>query len=130
MRGTQRRRDRAVLATALSAAPSPTRQLILPFLLTSLAAAQLFDFATFTSMIDRHGIAFEANPLVASGFAVGGMPLLALMKIALLVLLVSIVVILGRDQPRRRFGPELAGLISVIAMVGGLVGGISNVLAT
>lgn len=130
MPGTRRRRDRAVLATALSPAPSPTRQLILPFLLISLAATQLFDFATFTSMIDRHGITFELNPLVASGFALGGMPLLALMKIALLVLLAAIVVILGRDQPRRPFGPQLAALVSVLAVVGGALGGISNVLAT
>jgi len=130
MTGTRRRRDRAVLATALSPAPAPTHRLILPFLLTSIAVAQMFDFATFTVMIDRRGIASEMNPLVAAGFAVGGMPILALMKIALVVLLASVVVIMGRDQPRRRSGLELAALISVLAAVGGLLGGISNVLAT
>ena len=130
MTGTRRRRDRAILAIASSPASAPIHRLILAFLLTSVAAAQVFDFATFTVMIDRRGIASEANPFVAAGFAVGGMPIVALMKIALLVLLASIVVILGRDQLRRRSGLELATLISVLAVVGGLFGGISNVLAT
>jgi hypothetical protein len=110
--------------------PAAAHRLILPFRLTSLLAAQMFDFATFTVMISRHGIAAEANPLVAAGLAAFGMPILALMKIALIALLASIVVILGRDQKRGRFGLELAALISVLAVAGGLLGGISNVLAT
>ena len=114
----------------LDTAPAPAHRLTLPFRLATLLAAQMFDFATFTIMIGRHGIAAETNPLVAGGFAAFGMPILALMKIALIALLASIVVILDREQPRRRFGLELAALFSVLAVAGGLLGGISNVLAT
>lgn len=102
--------------------------LILPFRLASLLAAQLFDFGTFTLMIARHGIASELNPLVAHGFAAFGLPFLAISKLALVVLLAAIVVILGQDRPRHRSVPGLAATITVLAVVAGLVGGISNVL--
>ena len=128
MTGIRRRRDRVAIATARPAV-APAHPLVLPFRLTALLAAQLFDFATFTIMIHRHGIAAEANPLVAAAFGAFGWPILAVLKIALFVLLASIVVIVGRDRPRRA-GLELAALISVLAVAGGLLGGISNVLAT
>jgi len=130
MSGSRRGGERPALATARDPAPAPAHRLTLPFRLATLLAAQMFDFATFTIMVGRHGIAAEANPLVAAGLAAFGMPILALMKIALIALLASIVVILGRDQERGRFGLELAALISVLAVAGGLLGGISNVLAT
>ncbi len=129
MVGADGRLDQWVLGTGSRSAPAPHR-LILPFRVTSLLAAQMFDFATFMLMIQRHGIAAEANPLVAAGFGAFGMPILALMKIALTVLLASIVVILSRGQTERRSGQWLAALISVFAVAGGLLGGVSNVLAT
>jgi hypothetical protein len=108
---------------------APPRGAILRFRLAALLAAQLFDFGTFTLMIDRHGIAPELNPIVAQGFATFGLPVLVLAKIALVVLLASIVVLLARDAPTRRSVPGLAALITVIAVTAGLLGGISNVLA-
>jgi hypothetical protein len=128
MTPAQRRRDRVSVATAWSPAPALTDRLILALLLAFPLAAQLFDLTTFAVMIGRHGISAEMNPLVAAGFAAFGMPLVALMKFDLIVLLSAIVVILGRDQFRRRSGWKLAALVSAFAVVGGMVGGISNVI--
>jgi len=102
---------------------------ILRFRIAALLAAQLFDFGTFTLMIGRHGIVAEVNPIVAQGFDAFGMPILALSKVALIVLLGSIIVLLARDVPSRRPIPGLAATITLLAVIGGLVGGISNVLA-
>ena len=102
---------------------------ILRFRIAALLAAQLFDFGTFTLMIGRHGIVAEVNPIVAQGFDSFGMPILALSKVALIVLLGSIIVLLARDVPSRRPIPGLAATITLLAVIGGLVGGISNVLA-
>ena len=102
---------------------------ILRFRLASLLAAQLFDFGTFTLMVDRHGIVAEMNPIVAQGFTSFGMPVLALSKIALVILLGSIVVVLARDRASRGPVRGLAASITILAVLGGLAGGISNVLA-
>jgi hypothetical protein len=102
---------------------------ILRFRLAALFAAQLFDFGTFTLMVGRHGIVAELNPLVAQGFVAFGLPILVLVKLALVLLLGSIVVLVGRDGPERRSIPGLAASITILAVIGGLVGGISNVLA-
>ena len=105
------------------------RGAILRFRLAALLAAQLFDFGTFTVMIGRHGIVAEVNPIVAQGFDAFGMPILAISKVALIVLLGSIVVLLAREVPSRRPTPRLAAAITLLAVLGGLIGGISNVLA-
>jgi hypothetical protein len=102
---------------------------ILRFRLAALLAAQLFDFGTFTLMVGRHGIVAELNPLVAQGFVAFGLPILVLVKLALVLLLGSIVVLVGRDGPARRSIPGLAASITILGVVAGLVGGISNVLA-
>ena len=102
---------------------------VLRFRLAALLAAQLFDFGTFTLMVGRHGIAAEMNPLVAQGFDAYGMPILVVVKFALVILLGSIVVLLARNGPARRAIPGLAASITILAVIGGLIGGISNVLA-
>jgi hypothetical protein len=102
---------------------------ILRFRLAALLAAQLFDFGTFTLMVGRHGIVAELNPLVAQGFVTFGLPILVLVKLALVLLLGSIVVLVGRNGPSRRSIPGLAASITILGVIAGLVGGISNVLA-
>jgi hypothetical protein len=102
---------------------------ILRFRLAALLAAQLFDFGTFTLMVERHGIVAEMNPLVAQGFEVYGLPILVVVKLALVVLLGSIVVLLAREGPARQTVRGLAASITILAVIGGMVGGISNVLA-
>ena len=80
-------------------------------------------------MVGRHGIAAEMNPIVAQGFDYYGLPILVVVKFALVVLLGSIVVLLARDGPSRQSVRGLAASITILAVIGGLVGGISNVLA-
>jgi hypothetical protein len=101
--------------------------LVVPSRIAAVIAAQLFDFATFTIMVSRHGIGTELNPLVAHGFAGFGMPIVAVMKVALVLLVGSIIVVL--DRPDRRL-PWIAPVIAVLAVIAGLVGGLSNTIAT
>jgi hypothetical protein len=103
---------------------------VLRFRLASLVAAQMFDFGTFTVMVGRHGVESEANPLVANGLALFGMPVVAILKAALVILLAAIVVLLDRGRTTRLRSPRLAATIAVLAVLGGLIGGIANVLAT
>jgi hypothetical protein len=113
------------LATAREPMPGPAAGL-LRLQLTTLLVAQLFDYATFTVMIARHGPMAEANPLIAQGLAMYGLPLLALAKAALVLLLGSIVVILANPAPRRPTRTRMATILALLAVGGGLVGGISN----
>jgi hypothetical protein len=130
MTGAGRLSGRGVIVTA-AALPArvPAYHLILPFRLATVLAAQLFDFGTFTVMIARHGIISEMNPLVAQGFTHFGVPILALMKVALVVLLASTIVVLHRHHSARP-SASAATIVTVLAVLGGLVGGISNVIAS
>jgi Domain of unknown function (DUF5658) len=131
MTGAGRLGGRGVaVAAAPIQPPAGAHPLIVPFRLASVLAAQLFDFGTFTIMVARHGIVSEANPLVAQGFSAFGMPMVALMKIVLVVLLTSIIIILARERSVARSHPAMAALITVLAVAAGLVGGISNVIAS
>jgi hypothetical protein len=111
-----------VRVKAFSRAPAP----ILRFRIAALFAAQLFDFGTFQLMIERHGIAAEANPLVAQGFIAFGLPIVVIAKISLVVLVGSILVLLGREAASRPVSARLAAIVVVAAVVAGLLGGISN----
>ncbi len=125
------RTDRARRRSAIDATgPRAQHPLILPFRLATVLAAQLFDFATFLLMVGRRGIGAEANPLVAQGFALYGMPAPALMKVLLVVLLGSIVVVLARERVRRGAVRDPAAFVAVLAALAGLVGGISNILSS
>ena len=95
--------------------------------LAGLLAAQLFDFGTFTVMVEQHGIHAELNPIVAHGFQSFGLPMIALVKLALVVLIGSIIVVLGRDRAADINTRRLAAFVTIIAVIGGLFGGISNV---
>ena len=102
---------------------------ILRLRLAAVLAAQLFDYATFTLMVERQGIRAEVNPIVAHGFLAYGLPMVAVAKLALVVLLGSVIVVLGQERPGRTTAPRLAAMVTVLAVAGGLIGGISNVLA-
>lgn len=106
----------------------PARVAVLRFRLAALFAAQFFDLGTFSLMVDRHGVAAEANPIVAQGFADWGMVLVVIAKFALIVLVGSIVVLLA-GHPTRRASLGLAAIVTVAAVVAGFTGGVSN-LAT
>jgi hypothetical protein len=106
----------------------PVRLAVLRFRLAAVFAAQFFDLGTFTLMVDRHGVAAEANPIIAQGFADWGMVLVVVAKLALVVLVGSIVVLLA-GHPTRRSSLGIAAVITVAAVVAGFTGGVSN-LAT
>ena len=136
MTGAGRLGGRGVVAAAeripapggVSAAARGDR-LVLSSRIASVLAAQLLDIATFTIMVSRHGIVTEMNPLVAQGFAASGMPMVVLMKAALVVLVSSTIIVLSRRHARGA-APDLAQMVTLVAVVAGLVGGISNVVAT
>ena len=91
----------------------------------TMSAAQLFDLATFWTMVHRLGPGSEANPLVALLFSAYGFPLVAISKVVLLALVAAIGAILVRNARSL----QLAGAILAIGILIGLVGGISNTIA-
>ena len=101
---------------------------VLRFRLLAIFAAQLFDLVTFTIMVQRHGIQAELNPIVTLGFESGGLPGLFFIKLAVIVLVGSTIVILGRRGSPVHVPSRLASLITVAAVIGGLVGGFSNAI--
>lgn len=107
-------------------AARPTAPPIVRFRLAALFAAQFFDLGTFTGMIDRRGIHAELNPIVAQGFNEFGYPIVVVAKLALVVLVGSIVVLLASEGPDRKANPGLATLVTVLAVAAGFVGGVSN----
>ena len=60
----------------------------------TLTVAQLLDLGTFIRMIDRHGIAVEANPLVSHLVSEFGLPFVVVAKIVALSLVVAVTVVL------------------------------------
>jgi hypothetical protein len=88
----------------------------------TMSAAQLFDLATFVSMTQRLGPHAEANPLVGLLFASYGYPLVAIVKVVLLAVVSAVGAILFGRSAR----PKLAAVVVAIAIVIGLVGGLSN----
>ncbi len=107
----------------------PVRVGVVRFRLAALFAAQFFDLGTFSLMIDRHGVAAEANPIVAQGYADWGMLLVVVAKLALVVLVGSIVALLAQRRPARRMSLRLAAVVTILAVVAGLTGGVSNLIA-
>ena len=106
----------------------PTTHPVLRFRLAALLAAQLFDFGTFTVMVSRHGIVSETNPIVAHGFIAFGLPLVAVAKGALVLLVGSILVILGRAWAAAPATRRVATSVALVAVASGLLGGISNAI--
>ena len=102
---------------------------VLRLRLAALFAAQLFDYGTFTIMVERHGIKAELNPIVANGFLAFGLPIIALAKLALVILVGSVIVLLGHNRSASVATTRIATFVTIVAVIGGLVGGISNVNA-
>jgi hypothetical protein len=102
----------------------------MPLALLTMITAQLFDLGTFVRMVEWHGSAAEANPLV-HGLLIGfGLPFVAVVKVAALSLVVAIVAVLaGRAAAgagRPAGAARLIGVVVAVAIVAGLLGGFSN----
>lgn len=80
----------------------PLHLAVLRFRLAALFAAQFFDLGTFSVMVGRHGVAAEANPIVAQGFATWGILVVIAAKLALFLLVGSIIVLLAERPPVER----------------------------
>ena len=91
----------------------------------TMSAAQLFDLATFMTMVHRLGAAAEVNPLVSALFGAYGYPLVAVAKVAMLALVTAVGTILIRHKGSAR----LAAVVIAIGTLIGLAGGISNAVA-
>lgn len=99
---------------------------ILPLRLLVVVVAQLFDLATFRTMVALHGPAAEANPIVAGLLVTYGFPVVVLAKVALIVLIAAATVLLARGGATS--SRRMAGLVVAVAIAGGLIGGWSNAL--
>jgi hypothetical protein len=74
-------------------------------------------------MVAVSGIGAELNPIVAYGHEQGGLPVLVLVKVALVVLVASVFAIVAR---RHRL---TAALVATVGTFAGLLGAYSNFLA-
>jgi hypothetical protein len=95
-----------------------------PIAIAVLALAHVFDWFTFMIMVGRHGLAAEANPIVRHLAEQLGAPGLTFAKIVAVWLAAAVFAIL---IPKNR---RLAMVVLVFGIGAGLVGGISNILAT
>ena len=94
----------------------------------TMTVAQLLDLATFAEMMRRVGPGAEANPLVAAMFDTGGMPAVAIAKVALTAIVAAVVAALAK-RPTSRVATALVGIVIGVGIVAGLVGGASNTAA-
>lgn len=89
--------------------------------LVFLALAQLFDYVSFLVMVDRHGLAAEANPIVVLLAQETGLPGLTLAKVLTVAFAALLMTLIA---PRRR---GLAIGLLVFGIGAGLLGGVSNI---
>jgi hypothetical protein len=99
---------------------------LLTFAVATMTLAQLLDLGTFIAMVKRIGLGSEANPMVASLISDYGLPMAAIAKIALIALVVAVTLVLSRRSGRVE--RLLGAAVITLAIVGGVIGGGSNVL--
>lgn len=86
--------------------------------------AQALDLGTFLHMLVRRGPGSEANPLVAHLLAGEGLPTVVIAKVAALALTVAVIAVLASRT--RTIHRRLAGAVAFVAIVAGLIGGLTN----
>ena len=91
--------------------------------LFAIAVGQSADLVTFVRMITAGGLGTEANPIVVHLASSLGIPILLLLKIALIPFLALIFVVLARMRSSR-----LAASVVTLATIAGLFGALSNVM--
>lgn len=91
----------------------------------TMSAAQLFDLATFVTMVHRLGPGAEVNPLVGLLYGLYGYPMVAIVKVVLVALVSAVAAVLIARPVR----PRLVAAVLIVAIVVGLAGGLSNSIA-
>jgi hypothetical protein len=91
--------------------------------LVAVTAAQMADLITFVRLMGDHGALAEANPLVHHGVLGLGPEPFILAKAILIVFIAASFSVVGKRRART------AHLVATVAVVAGLVGAYSNVLA-
>ena len=99
--------------------------ILVPSLLT-LLAAQLFDLATFVTMVRRLGPRAEVNPFVSEMLGAGGLPELVLAKLALIVLVGATAVVLLRARGARF--QRVGAVLLACGIAAGVFGGWTNAI--
>jgi hypothetical protein len=94
----------------------------------TLTGAQLLDLATFAEMVRRVGPGAEANPFVTAMFEIGGLPVVAIAKIALTAIVVAVVAWLA-NRPTSRLATVLVGVVIAAGIAAGIIGGATNTAA-
>lgn len=94
----------------------------------TMSVAQLLDLATFLVMVERIGPSGEANPIVAALFGAYGLPVLAIVKVALLAFVTAVVAVIAKPTMRRAQA-ALVVVILALAITAGVVGGATNTAA-
>jgi hypothetical protein len=111
----------------MSEADDPRMSTMVAAVLT-MTVAQLLDLATFAEMVHRVGPGAEANPLVAAMFEMGGMPAVAIAKIALTAIVAAVIAWLAH-RPSSRLATALVGIVVAAGIAAGIVGGATNTAA-
>ena len=93
--------------------------------LATLMLAQALDLTTFVLMVRTHGVAAEANPLVAGLFVSLGIPAVVIAK-SLLIVVVGSLGIAAAASGRTLAWRVAGGLPIALAIAIGLIGGITN----
>jgi hypothetical protein len=89
--------------------------------LAVLALAHFFDYASFVVMVEKHGLAAEANPIVVALAQEAGLPGLTIAKVGTVAFAALLMTLIA---PRRR---RLAMGLLMFGVAAGLLGGFSNV---
>ena len=96
------------------------------FRLATLMLAQALDLTTFVLMVRTHGVAAEANPLVADLFVTLGVPAVLVAKSLLVVVVGSLGIAAASVAGGSLAWRVTGGLPMALAIAIGLIGGITN----
>jgi hypothetical protein len=86
-----------------------------------LIIANAADYLTFVSMVARHGLRAELNPIVVTLAREHGLLLLTLAKVSAVLLLAATFLIVARTRPR------VAGTMLAVGIAIGGLGALSNI---
>jgi hypothetical protein len=114
---------RSGLRSGAPAGWAPDNPIVTLAILTA-TIAQLLDLGTFLRMVGVHGIGVEGNPIVGHLLSEYGLQFAVVAKVAVLALVVAVAVFLA-ERPARVAG-RLAALVAGVAVIAGLIGGLSN----